>query len=328
MSLRFRVLMFACGLAVSMGILFAGSPARAATYYWTTSTGTGGNGTWDGSTNNWASPNTNSPLTFWSGSSGDTAEFYAGSGAVAISGAQTVGNINFDATAGVYTLSGGTLNLSGNITANQNAEIDSAISGGNLNTYGTATLTFGGANTYTGGATVNAGAINVAAGGSITAAAGQFVVSNGGGNAVLALNGGTVSANYGGSPSLLVGNASAGAVVVNSGLLTTAQALYLGYNNDNSFGADHRRRLRLRGQFPWDRPREQHERKRRAGRIHHDRRHAVRNAQRIRPRRVWLEIRSWGRAEPGLNFRRRNQRQREHPRRRGRQRRPRYVRRR
>ena len=114
------------------------------------------------------------------------------------------------------------------------------ISGaGGLTASGSGIVTFSGFNTYTGATTVSAGTLNVASGGQITSvAASEMTVASGAGNAVLTINGGTVNANYTSNPSLVVGTAAgAGAVVVNSGVLTTNQSLYLGFNVNNGFGA-------------------------------------------------------------------------------------------
>ena len=105
----------------------------ATTYYWDTSAGSGGSGVWNttGAQNWGTTENSNSGLVNWSGSSSDTAEFYNGSGTVAVNGAQWVGNANFDAGT-TYTLSGGTLNLglngqNGNLVNNGATTIAGAV---------------------------------------------------------------------------------------------------------------------------------------------------------------------------------------------------------
>ena len=119
-------------LAALLTFCCFGNLAQAATtYFWTTSTGTGGSETWDNA--NWETPMNTPPLVNWSGSQADTAEFYTGSGTVMLNSNQTVGNINFDATAGTYALTGGTITLGNGtgatISASQNATIGSLLAG-------------------------------------------------------------------------------------------------------------------------------------------------------------------------------------------------------
>jgi len=130
-----RASFFACGFAAAIGILALNSPAQAATYYWTTagsgSALAGGSGTWDasGSYPNWATDTTGASVGAWSTTGTDTAEFYNGSGTVAVNNTQLVGSITFDAGTG-YTLIGGALNLTGgSINAVGNATIASGIAG-------------------------------------------------------------------------------------------------------------------------------------------------------------------------------------------------------
>ena len=113
-----------------MGILFTGSPARADTYYWTTSASTlqAGNGTWSSSVADWCDSPAGGGKFDWT--AGSDADFWAnGTSAITVSGSQSVGNITFDGTG--YTLAGGTLALTGGaITANQNATIGAVLAGG------------------------------------------------------------------------------------------------------------------------------------------------------------------------------------------------------
>ena len=150
--------LFACGFAAVFAILLGGSPAQAQTYYWDTSAGTmvGGSGTWDPSTSQtWSLSTTgDSPLLTWTANS--NAEFSTASGTVAVNGSPSVNNIAFDPGTN-YTLSGGTLLLSGAISANANATIASAIGGSvGLTVSGYATLTLAGtdSNYYSGNTAV------------------------------------------------------------------------------------------------------------------------------------------------------------------------------
>ena len=157
----------ACGFAAAIGILFAGSSVQATTYYWTTSSGSGGNGAWDTTAaNNWGtdtSGNT-SGLISWTTTGTDTAEFYTGSGTVAVNN-PSVGNIDFDAGTG-YTLSGGTINLTTlagdniNVAAATSATINSAMAGsGGLNFAGPGALTLNGNLSFAGSLVVNSGTL-------------------------------------------------------------------------------------------------------------------------------------------------------------------------
>ena len=110
----------------------------------------------------------------------------------------------YNSTVGTLAGAGGTVlsNLAGNTTLTVNMPSGtSAYSGALANGQGTlalvvsgnGTLTLAGPNTYTGATTLYGGTLNMAAGGSITSGtASQMIVSNRTGNAVLALNGGTV----------------------------------------------------------------------------------------------------------------------------------------
>ena len=94
---------------------------------------------------------------------GNDADFYAGTGTVTVSGSQNVGNIIFDTGSSGYSLTGGTLNLSGgSITTNQNATIGSIFGGSvALTKSGSATLTLSGNNVQTGGLIVNGGLLAI-----------------------------------------------------------------------------------------------------------------------------------------------------------------------
>ncbi len=137
-------LVFACGLAAVLGIVLAGSPAQAqTTYYWNTTAGNGGSGTWDTSAaQNWGTTKyTSSGLVNWSGSA-NNAEFYNGSGTVTVNNTQSVNNITFDPGTGYTFGGGGTLTVSGSITANSNVTIGCLIGGAGLVTGGSAQITW------------------------------------------------------------------------------------------------------------------------------------------------------------------------------------------
>ena len=149
-------------------MLLAGSTALAQTYYWTTPSGTGGNGVWDTvAAKNWGPDMTGntSSLMNWTTTGTDTAEFYTGTGAVTVNNTQSVGNLNFDAGSG-YSLSGGTLNLSpsgGIITVNGNAQIGSVLTGTNLTIAGGGMLTLGNVQAYSGSTIISGGTLQLAA---------------------------------------------------------------------------------------------------------------------------------------------------------------------
>ena len=110
--------MVSCRVGVRLGRGLRNAYRRfgppAATYYWTTPSGTGGNGVWDTvAAANWGPDMTGDTgdLLNWPNTGTDTAEFYTGSGSVIVNNTQSVGNINFDAGT-AYSLSGGTLNMS------------------------------------------------------------------------------------------------------------------------------------------------------------------------------------------------------------------------
>ena len=102
MSLRFRVPMFACGVAAAIVVSLLVSPVGAATYYWTTAGSgnslTAGNGTWDTVSSFWATDTTGATVGPWSGSNTDTADFYGTRRNVRDQPQRhsTAGNITFD----------------------------------------------------------------------------------------------------------------------------------------------------------------------------------------------------------------------------------------
>ena len=183
----------ACGFAAAIGILFSGSAAWAATYYWTTEPGqmAGGNGTWDTATANWSlSATGDNPLSDWTTTGTDTAVFSApGPFTVTVNGNQAVGAISFAGSG--YTVTGGTLTFPssglGTITTTQDAEIDSVIAGGvQLDKEGPGTLYLSnGGNSFanSSGILLNGGTLKFASGALNLGA---------GGNPLINCNGGTL----------------------------------------------------------------------------------------------------------------------------------------
>ncbi len=188
-------------LAVLVAVLVQGlvlvlpASARASVLYWDNPV----SGCWD-TDSDWAIDTSGDGATTWV--PGDDADFYANgspTSTITISNSVNVGNITFDGSG--YTVTGGILNISSGsttITANQNATINSQITGtGVLVVAGAGVLTINGTNnTYNGGTVVNSGTLSVGPG-----------VSNGGpGVNYSGLGFGTVTVNAGGT---LVGQAEA-----------------------------------------------------------------------------------------------------------------------
>jgi fibronectin-binding autotransporter adhesin len=171
-----------------LALCFLTTTAPAATLIWNpTLSSTGvvdGAGAWDGTTTNWSDGAAN---TNWSDATPDSAVFGATNGTagtVTNIGARTVGGITFNAASSeTYTISGGTLLLSGDatITANTNATIGSVLSGSaSLTKAGNGTLTLTATNTYTGGTTVNGGILSLETGGGAGIIRGSLTINSGG----------------------------------------------------------------------------------------------------------------------------------------------------
>jgi autotransporter-associated beta strand protein len=170
-------------LALTAGLLLPLVLRGQTTLYWDTNgktvgatNGTTANGTW-GTNTYW---NTNSAGTTtnpdaWVG--GDIAEFAAGTNATAASTVTVNGTIAgvagivFDAAEGPFTLTGGTLTLTGTPSLRVDATtatITSILAGSaGLTKTGTGTLTLFGANTYTGATAINSGVLSVQNGGAL-----------------------------------------------------------------------------------------------------------------------------------------------------------------
>ena len=170
-------------IALGLVLLLLTPSAQASVYYWDTSTSSGyqaGNGTWSTSTSYkyWSTNGTT--LTQWSTSGTNDADFYtSGTSAVTVSGSISVHNITFDGSG--YTLSGGTLSLTGSITTNQSATIGSILGGTNgLTKAGAGALILTGANTYSGQTTISVGTLQVGNGSTTGSINGTSGVSDSG----------------------------------------------------------------------------------------------------------------------------------------------------
>ena len=158
---------------VGLAVLLAVPAAQASVLYWQT----GGSGYWDTDLD-WGIDMSGGGALPWV--PGDDAYFYQTStGTVSIYSSAAAGNVTFNAAG--YVVTGGSLSVTGSITANQNATIDSVLVGSSgLTTGGPAALVLGGNNTYTGATTITAGTLQIGAGsasGSINGSSG--VVNNG-----------------------------------------------------------------------------------------------------------------------------------------------------
>ena len=118
--------------------------------------------TWDNgaSTMDWSATDSNWTGSSWQNYPPASAIFSAaGIGTVNLTGAITASSITFN-NAG-YTLTGGTLSLTGSVTSNADAAIGSALNGSSLTKQGGGTLTLTGTNTYTGSTMINAGTLTL-----------------------------------------------------------------------------------------------------------------------------------------------------------------------
>lgn len=135
-------------------LIAAAGSASAATLTWGP-TGSGGAGTWDGVTSNWY----NGASVTWS--DGSDAFFRGTAGVVTVTGTRAIGGLSNDVAG--YTLSGGTLSLSGAATPfslPSAMTISSIISGsGGILKTGAGNLTLSVANTFTGSTSIQGGRV-------------------------------------------------------------------------------------------------------------------------------------------------------------------------
>jgi len=196
---------------------------------------TDGPGVWDTTSLNWTADNGNT-RTAWvngddavigGGTAGSAGTITIGSGGVQV---QSI-TCNPPNGGGSYTITGGTLTLSGNSvnTNSQNLAVSSVISGSaGLAKTGTGMLTLGGANTYTGTTTISGGTLQVGTGGTSGNLGSSAVTDNANlvfnrsdaitiGNAI----GGTgnVVQNGTGTTTLTAQNSFTGTTTVNAGIL-------------------------------------------------------------------------------------------------------------
>jgi fibronectin-binding autotransporter adhesin len=123
---------------------------------------TGGAGAWDTTLTNWTTDSGATNIA-WVNANNDTAVFGGSAGTVTLGTAITVGGLTFNDNAG-YLITGNTLTfgLAGNITANVDATIASALAGNVLITkVGAGKLTLKTASTRTGATQIDAGALRI-----------------------------------------------------------------------------------------------------------------------------------------------------------------------
>jgi autotransporter-associated beta strand protein len=155
--------LFAAAMAVAMALPVS---VQAAPYYWdgtdSSANADGGNGPWDTSTLNWDTASSAGAATNWINANNDTAVFAGTAGTVSLSTGITVGGMQFDIAGYIIQSNTLTFGTSGNIVANQDATINSAIgaaTGTNITKTGSGILTLGGNNTYVGNTTISLGTL-------------------------------------------------------------------------------------------------------------------------------------------------------------------------
>jgi len=189
------------------------SGAQGGTGTWNTT----GNGFWNGAVN-----------VAWDNARNDVAIFGASGGTVTV-GTVTASALRFD-TAG-YALTGGTIALTGagQVTANQDATVNSTVASvAGLTKRGAATLTVSGDNTYSGPTTVYEGTLLVSNTAGSGTGTGSVTVKTGGtlgGGGTIA---GAVTANAGGTiaPGGSAGTLNVGTVAIPSSVTMDAGAIY------------------------------------------------------------------------------------------------------
>lgn len=167
----------------------------ADTYTWsinTTGVAADGSGTWNTTSANWVG--VGDTHTAWNNANGSTAAFGAGGSAGTVTvdpGGVTVGGLTFNSgVTGMYTLSGGSLTLTGTpaFVVNADAAISSVMDGSaGLTKSGSGKLILNAANTYTGGTTIAAGTLALTGGDNRLSTNGTITLNSG----VLDLGGGT-----------------------------------------------------------------------------------------------------------------------------------------
>ena len=155
-----------CSIALVAAVLACSMRVQGATLHWNPTlspTGpTDGSGRWDDSDAAWWDGAANRA---WIDTNADLAVFGAASGPagiVTVTLERAVGGLTFNAPAsGTYTLTGGTIRLTGpaSVTANVNATISAVLAGEVLTKAGAAALTLTGSNTFTGPLVVQAGTL-------------------------------------------------------------------------------------------------------------------------------------------------------------------------
>jgi len=191
--------------ALAALVLTAVSGHAAANRFWS------GVGTWNTSTANWGTVTGGPYNTFtWVNANNDTGVFEGTAGTVSLGTGITVGGLQFDTASYLVTANTLTFGTSGNIVANQDATINSAIAlaSGAITKTGSGTLTLGGNNTYAAGTTVSAGTLKAGATTALSSSS-TFTLS---GTSVLDLNGfnPTVAALAAGASTAMITNSAAG----------------------------------------------------------------------------------------------------------------------
>ncbi len=151
-------------LCLTFGLCFWANPLKAQTNLtWDNLSGdsvvTGGVGNWDVSTANWTTDVGLTNVSWVNGAPPNNAIFGGATGTVTVTAPITLGNLTFNSG---YTLTGGTLTLSGTptITSTADAAIASALAGTvGFTKLGAAQLTLSGANTFTGTTMVDNGTL-------------------------------------------------------------------------------------------------------------------------------------------------------------------------
>ena len=164
--------------------------------------GTTASGTWN-NTNKYWNPNSAGTSATKAWTTGSIADFAAGTNATAASTVTVTGTIagvaglTFDASEGPFTLTGGTLTLTGtaSIEVDSTTATISSVLGGTvgMTKTGSGTLILSGANTYTGATTVSAGILSVQNAGALGTAANTANTTVASGATLQLLNAGTTT---------------------------------------------------------------------------------------------------------------------------------------